>query len=112
MPAPSPLTLVQGTLDVLILKALSAGAQHGYGITVWIHQRTDGDLGIQDGALYQALHRLAHRGLIDAEWGVSDNNRRARFYRLTAAGRRELRDAEGTWRRYVRAVSRVLDAPA
>ena len=106
------LGVIQGTLDVLVLKALSAGPQHGYGISGWVHRRTEGELDIEDGALYQALHRLEHRGWIDAEWGLSDNNRRARFYRLTRAGRHELKGAEGTWRRYARAVSRVLDAPA
>jgi transcriptional regulator len=106
------LPVIQGTLDVLILKALGPGPQHGYGISAWIRGRTDGDLDIEDGALYQALHRLAHRQWIEAEWGVSDNNRRARFYRLTLRGRRELRAAEDAWRRYARAVSRVLDSPA
>src|SRR5512134_3853224 len=106
-----PLAVIQGTLDVLVLKALSAGPQHGYGIAAWIHRCTDGELGIEDGALYQALHRLAHRGWVHAEWGLSDNNRRARFYRLTRMGRHELRAAEGTWRRYARAIARVLDAP-
>jgi PadR family transcriptional regulator, regulatory protein PadR len=106
------LVIIQGTLDVMILKALSAGAQHGYGITAWIRERTEGELGIEDGALYQALHRLSHRGLVEAEWGVSENNRRARYYRLTRSGRRELREAQDGWRRYARAVSRVLDAPA
>jgi PadR family transcriptional regulator PadR len=106
------LVIIQGTLDVMILKALSAGAQHGYGITAWIRERTEGELGIEDGALYQALHRLAHKEWIEAEWGVSDNNRRARFYRLTPRGRRELRAAEDVWRRYARAVFRILDSPA
>jgi PadR family transcriptional regulator, regulatory protein PadR len=106
------LGVIQGTLDVLVLKALSAGPQHGYGISGWVHRRTAGELDIEDGALYQALHRLEHRGWIEAEWGLSDNNRRARFYRLTRAGRRELKGAEDAWRRYARAVSRVLDAPA
>jgi transcriptional regulator len=106
------MTVLQGTLDVLILKALALGAQHGYGITAWIRQRTEGDLEIEDGALYQALHRLEHREWIEAEWGLSENNRRARFYRLTARGRRELRAADTAWRRYARAVFRVLDARA
>jgi PadR family transcriptional regulator, regulatory protein PadR len=106
------LPVLQGTLDVLVLKALTLGPQHGYGISAWIRARTDGELDIEDGALYQALHRLGHRGWIDAEWGMSDNNRRARFYRLTASGRRELRSADGAWRRYARAVFRVLDTPA
>lgn len=106
------LVIIQGTLDVMILKALSSGAQHGYGISNWIRERTEGELAIEEGALYQALHRLAHRGLVEAEWGLSENNRRARYYRLTRVGRRELREAQDGWRRYARAVSRVLDAPA
>jgi PadR family transcriptional regulator PadR len=110
--ARDPLTVLQGTLDMLVLKALALGPQHGYGITAWIRQRTEGDLDVEDGALYQALHRLENKGWIDAEWGISDNNRRARFYRLTAGGRRELRSAEGNWRRYARAVFRVIDTPA
>ena len=85
------LVIIQGTLDVLILKALSAAPQHGYGISAWIRERTDGELGIEDGALYQALHRLEHRGSIDAEWGLSDNNRRARY--LPADARRPARAA-------------------
>jgi PadR family transcriptional regulator PadR len=104
------MNVMQGTLDVLVLRSLRAGAQHGYGITSWIRQCTDGDLEIEDGALYQALHRLEHRGLVNAAWGVTDNNRRARYYRLTARGRRELRAAEESWRRYARAVFRVLDS--
>ncbi len=104
------LSVLQGTLDVLVLKALAKGREHGYGITAWIRQTTEGDLEIEDGALYQALHRLEHRGWIDADWGVSENNRRARFYRLTPRGRRELRTAEDAWRRYARAVFLVLDS--
>jgi transcriptional regulator len=107
-----PLTVVQGTLDMLVLKALAGGSQHGYGITAWIRVRTEGDLAVEDGALYQALHRIEHRGWVDADWGVSENNRRARYYRLTARGRRELKTTEDTWRRYARAVFRVIDAPA
>jgi transcriptional regulator len=110
MPRDPALTVLQGTLDMLVLKALASGPQHGYGITAWIRRRTEGDLDVEDGALYQALHRLEHKEWIDAEWGVSENNRRARFYRLTPRGRRELRATEETWRRYARAVFRVLDA--
>lgn len=106
------LNVIQGTLDVLILKALAGAPQHGYGISAWIHQRTDGELGVEDGALYQAVHRLEHKGWIEAEWGLSENNRRARYYRLTARGRRELRAADEVWRRYARAVFRVLDSKA
>jgi transcriptional regulator len=106
---PPPLALLQGTLDVLILKALSAGPTHGYGISTWIRQRTEGELDIEDGALYQALHRLERRDLVDAEWGVSENNRKAKYYRLTVRGRRELREATATWRRYATAVFKVLE---
>jgi PadR family transcriptional regulator len=112
VPRDPSLAVLQGTLDLLVLKALALGPQHGYGITAWIRLRTDGDLEVEDGALYQALHRLEHKDWIAAEWGVSENNRRARFYRLTARGRRELRATEDQWRRYVRAVFRVIDTPA
>ncbi len=106
------MNVMQGTLDVLVLRSLRAGPQHGYGITSWIRHCTDGDLEVEDGALYQALHRLEHRGVVQAAWGVTDNNRRARYYKLTARGRRELRAAEESWRRYARAVFRVLDSEA
>jgi transcriptional regulator len=108
-PMSQSLPVMQGTLDVLVLRSLRAGAQHGYGITSWIRQCTEGELEVEDGALYQALHRLEHRGWVQAEWGVTENNRRARYYRLTPAGRRELRNADAAWRRYARAVFRVLD---
>jgi transcriptional regulator len=108
---PQPLALMQGSLDVLVLRALLAGPQHGYGITCWIRSSSEGDLDIEDGALYQALHRLEHRGWVEAAWGVSENNRRARYYKLTPRGRRELRAADDAWRRYARAVLRVLDSP-
>jgi len=104
-----PLPLLQGTLDLLILRTLAVGALHGYGIAVAVHDRTDGDLQIEDAALYQALHRLDRQGLIDAEWRPSDNNRRARYYALTTAGRKRLRGQAATWRRYVRAVGAVLE---
>lgn len=110
MPSQRPLPVLQGTLDMLVLKALAAGPQHGYGITLWIRERTQGELDVEDGALYQALHRLEHKDWIEAEWGVSGNNRRARFYRLTGHGRRELRSSEDVWRRYARAVFRIIDA--
>jgi transcriptional regulator len=104
----SPLPLMQGTLDLLVLRSLSRGPMHGYGIATLVHQRTGGDLAIEDAALYQALHRLDRQGLVDAEWGPSENNRRARFYALTAAGRKRLRDDTANWRRYARAVEAVL----
>src|ERR1044071_7472538 len=109
--AAAPLNLLQGTLDVLILKTLSWQPLHGYSISRWIRQRTDGVLGVEDAALYQALHRLERKGWIASEWGVSENNRRAKFYRLTPAGRRQLRAEDGVWRQYAAAVFKVLEAP-
>jgi PadR family transcriptional regulator len=104
----APLTLVQGTLDLLVLRTLAAGAMHGYGIANKVHELTSGDLAIEDAALYQALHRLDRQGLVEAEWRPSENNRRARYYTLTASGRKHLRDETANWRRYSRAVEAVL----
>jgi PadR family transcriptional regulator, regulatory protein PadR len=100
---------IQGTLDILILKTLTRGPQHGYGVSTWIRERTGGELGIEDAALYQALHRLEHQELIVSEWGVSDNNRRAKYYEITRKGRQWLARESSTWQRYARAVSSVLD---
>jgi PadR family transcriptional regulator, regulatory protein PadR len=105
----SSLDLLQGTVAVLILKTLSWGPLHGYDISRSIRQRSDGALGLEDAALYQALHRLERKGWIEAEWGVSENNRRARFYRLTDEGRGALQTELSTWRSYVAAVSKVLE---
>jgi transcriptional regulator len=107
MPTPA-LPLVQGTLDLLVLRTLASGSRHGYGIATDIHDRTGGELSVEDGALYQALHRLDRQGLVDAEWAPSDNNRRARYYSLTTAGRKRLREETAAWRRYSRAVDAVL----
>jgi PadR family transcriptional regulator PadR len=107
--APQTLSLLQGTLDLLVLRTLASGPMHGYGIAVDVHERTGGELAIEDAALYQALHRLDRQGFVDAEWRASENNRRARYYRLTAAGRKRLRDETATWRRYTRAVEAVLE---
>jgi PadR family transcriptional regulator, regulatory protein PadR len=104
-----PLALMQGTLDLLVLRTLASGPMHGYGIATLIGQRTDGDLAVEDAALYQALHRLDRQDLVEAEWRQSENNRRARYYRLTASGRRRLRSDVDTWRRYARAVEAVLE---
>lgn len=101
--------LVQGTVDVLILKTLSARTLHGYAISEAIHQQSRGDLAVEDAALYQALHRLERRGFVESEWGTSDTNRRARFYAITAAGRKHLRDEMRELRRYVDALFRVLE---
>lgn len=107
------LQLLQGTLDVLVLRTLGWGAAHGYGIARWIRDATEGELQVEDRALYVALHRLEERGLIESDWGLSENNRRAKFYQLTAAGRRELKREQQRWRRYSAAVFKVLDtAPA
>jgi transcriptional regulator len=102
------LDLLQGTLDVLVLKALSWGPRHGHAVASWIRATTEDDLNIEDGALYTALHRLEKRGLIEAEWGLSDNNRKAKYYELTDGGRRELRREVDRWSRYAGAVFKVL----
>lgn len=101
--------LLQGTVAVLILKTLSWGPLHGYDISRSIRQRTDGELEIEDAALYQALHRLERKGWIEAEWGLSENNRRAKFYRLTEGGGQELQIEVTNWRRYAAAVFKVLE---
>ena len=102
------LDLLQGTLDLLILKTLAWQPMHGYGVAEWIRDRTRDDLQIADGALYTALHRLEKRALIHSEWGVSENNRKAKYYRLTPNGRKQLREQSERWARYTRAVSAVL----
>jgi len=107
---PPQAELLPGTLDLLILKAVSLGAHHGYGVLLRIEQITGGALAIEQGALYPALYRLEHQGLLDAEWGTSDNNRRARFYRLTAAGRRRLRAETERWHRTALAMNTALGA--
>lgn len=100
--------LMQGTVDVLILKALTRAPMHGYAISTWIHQRTDGQLAVEDAALYQALHRLERKGWVESEWGVSDTNRKAKFYSVTTAGRKRLREDVAELRRYVDALFKVL----
>ena len=102
--------LLPGTLDLLILKVMSLGKLHGYGILLRIEQISGGALEIRQGALYPALYRLEHQGLIESEWGKSENNRRAKFYRLTAAGRRRLGEEEASWRRFVAAMTAALSA--
>ena len=105
---PTSLDLLQGTLDLLILKALTSGAGHGYTVARVIRQRSGNMFLVEEGALYPALHRLERKGLIESEWGVSENNRRARFYQLTPRGRAELRSELAAWNRYVKAVAGVL----
>lgn len=102
------LPLLKGTLDLLILKTLSWGPMHGYGIAKWLEERSGGSLGVEDNALYQALQRLETRDLVTAEWGVTQTNRRARYYKLTAAGRRRLRDDVSVWMRYTQTVNAIL----
>ena len=102
--------MIKGTLDVLILKSLSWGSMHGYAVSRWIRQTTDNALQIEEGALYPALYHLEHSGLIESDWGTSDNNRRAKFYRLTRAGRRQLGEREESWQRLVEAMTSVLAA--
>jgi PadR family transcriptional regulator len=102
--------LLQGTLDLLILQSLARGVQHGYSLAEYIQHASEDVLRVEEGALYPALHRLELRGLLAAEWGVSENNRRARYYRLTAVGRRELTAATDQWSRLSGAVWRVLEA--
>ncbi|MCC6390414.1 MAG: PadR family transcriptional regulator [Bryobacterales bacterium] len=102
--------LLPGTLDLLILKAVSLGPQHGYGVLLRIGQISHGGFQIEQGALYPALYRLERQGLIEAEWGTSDNNRRAKYYRLTPAGRRRLRDQADGWQRVVAAMAAALSA--
>jgi len=107
---PNNADLLPGTLDVLILKAVSLGKLHGYGVLLRIEQISGGALLVEQGALYPALARLEHQGLLDAEWGTSDNNRRAKFSRITAAGRRRLRTDSERWGRLALAMSRALRA--
>ena len=104
----SPLDLLQGTLDLLILKTVSVEPMHGWGITQRLQHASRDVLQVAQGSLYPALHRLEARGLIASAWGVTENNRQAKYYRLTAAGRRQLDDEATTWRRYAEAVRLVL----
>jgi transcriptional regulator len=104
------LPLVKGTLDVLVLKALAWAPMHGFEITSWLESRSGGALGVQDSALYQAVHRLEARGLARAEWGVTANNQRARYYALTAAGRAHLAAETARWVRYAETVTGILTA--
>jgi transcriptional regulator len=105
-----PGDLLQGTLGILILKSLLLGPAHGYAISRWVEDTTGDVLRIEEGSLYPALRRLEDRGLVSSEWGVSENNRRARFYRITTDGRKHLRNEAAIWLRYSEAVRRVLRA--
>ena len=106
--AEAGLQLLRGTLDMLVLKTLAGGPQHGYGVAARIEERTDGVLEIADGALYQSLHRMEERGWVESEWGHADTGKRAKFYRLTEGGRRQLQAETASWVRYAEAVFKVL----
>ena len=108
---PEEAALLPGTLDLLILKAVSLAPEHGYGVLLRIEQITGGALLVEQGALYPALARLEHQGLLDAEWGTSDNNRRAKYYRLTAAGKAQLSREQDRWSQLVHAIGRIMNAP-
>lgn len=105
---PNSLPLVKGTLDVLVLKALSWTPMHGFEIASWLEERSAGDLEVNDSALYQAFYRMEERGLVEAEWGVTENNRRARYYRITPAGSAHLAEETERFLRYARTVGEIL----
>jgi PadR family transcriptional regulator PadR len=102
------LQLLQGTLDVLVMKTLAGGARHGYDIARWIRETTDAELQVEDRALYVSLHRMEERGWLEAEWGLTDNNRNAKYYQLTREGKKQLAAKTATWTRYSAAVSKIL----
>jgi transcriptional regulator len=105
---PTRMSLLQGTLDALVLKSVEQEARHGYGVAAWIRRTTDGTIAVEDGALYTSLHRLERRGWLTSSWGVSENNRRAKYYGLTDRGRAELANASTDWARYATAMFKVL----
>jgi transcriptional regulator len=115
MPAAEEMSLLHGTLDVLVLKALTWGPRHGYSVARWIKDQSDRAIVVEDRALYVALHRLEEQGWVKGSWGISENNRKARYYELTTKGRQQLRAKTGHWDAYVRAIFKVLrstEAPA
>jgi len=105
------LNLIQGTLDILVLKALATAPLHGYGVARWIRETTEDTLQVEEGALYTALHRLEKKKWLKSEWGLSENNRQAKFYTLTPGGRKRLETGSRSWARYAEAVFKVLGAP-
>jgi len=107
-----PLAFLKGTLDMMVLKALSGGPMHGFGIALWLEQRSGGQLGLDDSVTYQVLHRLEGRGWVDAEWTVTENSRRARVYKLTRAGRARLANETDVWLRYSRVVTSIMTVDA
>jgi PadR family transcriptional regulator, regulatory protein PadR len=107
-PHPAPLPVVKGVLDMLVLRALSWAPMHGFEIVAWLERESGGALPVEDSALYQALYRMEGRGLVEAEWGTTGNNRRARYYRVTPAGAARLRSETDRWLEYADAVTRIL----
>lgn len=110
MPTRDDPSLLQGTLDLLVLRTLAWGPRHGYAVARWIKDTSDDTLTVEDRALYLSLHRLEERGWIESEWGLSENNRRARYYQLTPAGKRQLRTQVARWERYAEAVFKIIRA--
>ena len=108
--APSDLDLLRGTFDLILLRTLSWGPMHGLGILRWIENTTQNSLQIEEGSLYPALHRLEQKGWLDAEWGFTENNRKAKYYRLTKPGRQQLATELGRWSRYTKAVGQIIAA--
>ena len=108
---PDRLPVLKGTLDVLVLKALAWGPMHGFEVAAWLEQRSGAALVLDDSGLYQALYRLEGKAYIAAEWGVTENNRKARYYRISAAGRRHLTSETATWLRYAQTVTAILTDP-
>jgi transcriptional regulator len=102
------LPLLKGTTDLLVLKALSWGPMHGFGISSWLESLSDGSIGVDDSAMYQVLHRLEAKGYVEAEWQVTENNRKARYYRITGIGKKHLKSETDTWLRYTKSVSGIL----
>lgn len=102
------LPLLKGTVDLLVLKALTLGPMHGFGIALWLEEHSAGALGVDDSAMYQVLHRIETRGYVSAEWGVTENNRKARYYRVTSAGRKHLKQETDAWLRYTTSVTAIL----
>ena len=109
MSAPK-MEMIKGTLDILILKSLSWGSMHGYGVIRWIRETTNDALQVEEGALYPALHRMEERGWLEAEWGVSENNRRAKYYALTDLGRKQLQIGSSRWTTFADSVAKILSA--
>jgi PadR family transcriptional regulator, regulatory protein PadR len=107
--APASIDLMRGTLDLLVMRSLAWQPMHGYAVSKWLRDRTGGQLGVEESALYQALHRLERKGLIESEWGLTETNRRAKFYAVTATGAKQLARDVQAWEQYTRVVQLVLD---